>query len=96
MRRALILTLGVTQLLLAATPAAAGPKQRVAAANAVERKLERVHRRYRWVAYCDQLDSTRFSCNFVGRRRSRGATGKASAIRNGTRYTVTLGRITYG
>ena len=81
--------------LLVAPQASGGIRQRIAAANKVERVLTAKHPRYRWVAACDQRSRTRFDCSFVGRRGARSARGKAGVTRNGEKYAVKLGRVTF-
>lgn len=81
--------------LVAAPPSSAGLRQRIVAANKVERKLTLLHPRYLWVAACSQPTATRFDCRFVGRRGARGARGRATVIHSGRFYVVRLGRIAF-
>jgi hypothetical protein len=81
--------------LVCAAPASAGVKQKVRAANAVERKLNRKYSGYRWTAYCRQPAPRSFDCKFVGRRDQRGGFGDAGVLRVGKRYFVTLGPVAF-
>ncbi|MEY2516209.1 MAG: hypothetical protein QOJ89_3567 [bacterium] len=94
-RTVAILSCAATCLLIAVPAAPASLRQRITAANKVERKLTIKQPRYTWVAACTQPSSTRFRCRFSGRRGTRGATGRAVVNRIDGRYVVTLGRITY-
>ena len=94
-RRLAIVACAALCLLVATPTASAGLRQRITAANKVERKLEVRKPSYTWVAACTQRTRTRFSCRFSGRRGARLAKGRAVVNRVGKRYVVTLGRITY-
>jgi hypothetical protein len=81
---------------LALAPGASGSlRERIAAANKVERKLTFKHPRYRWIAACDQRSRTRFECTFVGRRGTHAGRGRARVTRSGQLYVVKLGFIAY-
>ena len=82
--------------LLATTPAAsAGIRQRIDAADAVETALHVRYPRYLWTAACDQTAPAHFRCRFIGRRASHAGTGRATVVRQGRRYTVTLGTVRF-
>lgn len=82
--------------LLAATPAAsAGIRQRIDAADAVEAALHLRYHHYLWTAACDQTTPVRFRCRFIGRRASHTGTGRATVVRRGGRYAVTLGTVRF-
>jgi hypothetical protein len=90
-----ILACTMTCVLVAAPMASAGLRQRITAANKVERTLETRKPAWTWVAACEQRSKTRFRCTFSGRRATRLAKGRAVVNRIGKRYVVKLGRITY-
>ena len=54
------------------------------AASAVERKLDNRYPRWDWLAFCDQLNRTKFSCEITGFGRGLStADGRATAIKLG-------------
>ncbi|UTI63668.1 hypothetical protein NBH00_20280 [Paraconexibacter antarcticus] len=90
-----IASLVAASLLVAVPVASAGIRARIDAADAVETALHAKYHRYLWTAACDQTAPAHFRCRFIGRRASHAGTGKATVVRQGRRYTVTLGTVRF-